>query len=191
MSDSFSLLTSNASPTAATTFFGVVGVVVGLVLCFFGVRSLRLTGFLVGFALAGALAGLLGADPVIVLIIGIAGGIAGFVLFILVFRFGIWLIASARSIKLLGQLIDIPERDVVPSVLGHGHDPLQSSRTRGPASPSDHEINSHKLPETPLSGSRTCTRSWPVVIGGHHRFDMIAAVTLWSVDQSRDPEGYA
>ena len=72
----------------------MLGVTVGLVLCFFGVRSLRLTGFLVGFALAGALAGVLGADPVIILIVGIAGGIAGFVLFVLVFRFGFWLIGG-------------------------------------------------------------------------------------------------
>ena len=36
-------------------------------------RSLRLTGFLVGFALAALLAEVLGADPLISLIIGVAG----------------------------------------------------------------------------------------------------------------------
>ena len=55
-----------------------------------------------GFALAGALAGLLGADPLIILITGIAAGIAGFVLFILVFRFGVWLIGG-----LVGAVIGV------------------------------------------------------------------------------------
>ena len=95
MSDSFNFLTSNASPSAASTApGGALGLAVGLVLCFFGVRSLRLTGYLVGFALAATVAEIIGADPLIVLIIGIAGGIAGFVLFILVFRFGVWLIGG-------------------------------------------------------------------------------------------------
>jgi len=103
MSDGFSWLASSASPNAATTTTGgALGIAVGLVLCFFGVRSLRLTGFLVGFALAATLAGVLGADPLIALIIGIAGGIAGFVIFILVFRFGIWLIGG-----LVGAVIGV------------------------------------------------------------------------------------
>ena len=67
---------------------------VGLILCFFGVRSLRLSGFLVGFALAALLADVFGADPLISLVIGVAGGIAGFVLLILVFRFSLWLIGG-------------------------------------------------------------------------------------------------
>ena len=58
---------------------GLVVLGIGLILCFFGVRSLRLTGFLVGFALAALLADVLGADSLISLVIGVAGGIAGFV----------------------------------------------------------------------------------------------------------------
>jgi hypothetical protein len=46
----------------------------------------------VGFALAALLAAVWGADPVIGLIIGVAGRIAGFVFLILVFRFSLWLI---------------------------------------------------------------------------------------------------
>src|SRR5262249_11908529 len=54
----------------------------------------RLTGFLVGFGLAALLADVLGADPLISAVVGIAGGIAGFVLLILVFRFSLWLIGG-------------------------------------------------------------------------------------------------
>jgi len=81
--------------SAVTTFpAGLVVLAIGLILCFFGVRSLRLTGFLVGFALAALLADVLGADSLISLVIGVAGGIAGFVLLILLFRFSLWLIGA-------------------------------------------------------------------------------------------------
>jgi hypothetical protein len=89
------LLASSASSSATTTVpTGLILLAVGLILCFFGVRSLRLSGFLVGFALAALLADVLGADPLITLVIGAAGGIAGFVLLILVFRFSLWLIGG-------------------------------------------------------------------------------------------------
>jgi hypothetical protein len=87
------LLASSAGSSATTTVpTGLVVLAVGLILCFFGVRSLRLSGFLVGFALAALLDDVLGADPLISLVIGVAGGIAGSVLLILVFRFSLWLI---------------------------------------------------------------------------------------------------
>lgn len=73
---------------------GVVGLVVGLVLCFFGVRSLRLTGFLVGFTLAAALADVVGANPLVALIVGVAGGVGGFLLVSLVFRASLWLLGG-------------------------------------------------------------------------------------------------
>jgi hypothetical protein len=89
------LLASSAGSNVTTTVpTGLVLLAVGLILCFFGVRSLRLSGFLVGFALAALLADVLGADPLISLVIGVAGGIAGFVLLILVFRFSLWLIVA-------------------------------------------------------------------------------------------------
>jgi hypothetical protein len=69
------LLASSASSSATTTVpTGLILLAVGLILCFFGVRSLRLSGFLVGFALAALLADVLGADPLISLIIWVAGG---------------------------------------------------------------------------------------------------------------------
>jgi hypothetical protein len=94
------LLVSSAGSSATTTVpTGLVVFAVGLILCFFGVRSLRLSGFLVGFALAALLADVLGADPLISLIIGVAGGIAGFVLLILVFRFSLWLIGGVIGVR--------------------------------------------------------------------------------------------
>ena len=67
------LLASSASSSATTTVpTGLILLAVGLILCFFGVRSLRLSGFLVGFALT-ALADVLGADLKISLAIGVAG----------------------------------------------------------------------------------------------------------------------
>jgi hypothetical protein len=81
---------------------GLAWLAVGLILCFFGVRSLRLTGFLVGFALAALLADAFGANPLITLIVGLAGGIAGFLLLILIFRFSLWIIGG-----LVGAVIGV------------------------------------------------------------------------------------
>jgi len=88
------LALSAGSMVGTTASTGAVVMAVGLILCFAGVRSLRLTGFLLGFALAALLADVLGADPLISLVIGAAGGIAGFVLLTLVFRFSLWLIGG-------------------------------------------------------------------------------------------------
>jgi hypothetical protein len=97
------LLASTASSGAGTAVpTGLIGLAVGLILCFFGVRSLRLTGFLMGFALAALLADVLSADPLISLVIGVGGGTSGFVLLILVFRFSLWLIGG-----LMGGVIGV------------------------------------------------------------------------------------
>ena len=108
------LASSGGSSTGTTVPTGLVVLAVGLILCFGGVRSLRLTGFLVGFALAALLAEVLGADPLISLIIGVAGGIAGFVLLTLVFRFSLWLIGG-----LVGAVIGI--RAYLHFFLGEGN----------------------------------------------------------------------
>jgi len=63
------LLASVAGSSATTTVpTGPVLLAVGLILCSFRVRSLRLGGFLVGFALAALLVAVGGADPLISLI---------------------------------------------------------------------------------------------------------------------------
>jgi hypothetical protein len=109
------LLASSGGSSAGTTVpTGLVVLAVGLILCFGGVRSLRLTGFLVGFALAALLADVLGADPLISLIIGVAGGIAGFVLLTLAFRFSLWLIGG-----LVGAVIGV--RAYLHFFLGEGN----------------------------------------------------------------------
>ena len=57
-------------------------------LCFAGVRSLRLTGLCAGFALAWMIADLFGASIPVGLVIAVAGAIGGLVLISLVFRCG-------------------------------------------------------------------------------------------------------
>jgi hypothetical protein len=73
---------------------GLLLLLVGLVLCFAGVRSLRLTGLCAGFALAWMIAELLGASIPVGLVIAVAGAIGGLVLISLVFRFAMWVLGG-------------------------------------------------------------------------------------------------
>jgi hypothetical protein len=73
---------------------GVLLLLVGLLLCFAGGRSLRLTGLCLGFALAWAFADLLGADASVGLVIAVGGAIAGLVRVSVVFRFAMWVIGG-------------------------------------------------------------------------------------------------
>ena len=73
---------------------GLVSLVIGLILCFAGVWSLRLTGLLVGFTLAAALADVLGASALVTLIVGIAGAIGGLLVVTLVFRAALWILGG-------------------------------------------------------------------------------------------------
>jgi hypothetical protein len=73
---------------------GFLLLLVGLVLCFAGVRSLRLTGLCAGFALAWMIAELFGASIPVGLVIAVAGAIGGLVLISLVFRFAMWVIGG-------------------------------------------------------------------------------------------------
>ena len=71
---------------------GFLLLLVGLVLCFAGVRSLRLTGLCAGFALAWMIAELFGASIPVGL--AVAGAIGGLVLISLVFRFAMWVLGG-------------------------------------------------------------------------------------------------
>jgi len=73
---------------------GLLLLLVGLVLCFAGVRSLRLTGLCAGFALAWMIAELLGASIPVGLVIAVAGAIGGLILISLVFRFAMWVLGG-------------------------------------------------------------------------------------------------
>jgi hypothetical protein len=53
--------------------------------------------------------------------------------------------------QLVSQLIDIQRVDPGVEILGHVHDPHWRGRAVSSAAPSDHEINSHNLPDTPSS----------------------------------------
>ena len=82
------------NPEQAALPVGLVLLLVGLVLCFAGVRSLRLTGLCAGFALAWATAEVLGASVPVGLVIAVAGAIGGLVLISLVFRFAMWVLGG-------------------------------------------------------------------------------------------------
>lgn len=55
----------------------LINILIGLALCFFGTRSLKLTAAAVGFALGAGLADLLGASVTIALLVGLACAIVG------------------------------------------------------------------------------------------------------------------
>jgi uncharacterized membrane protein len=82
------------NPEQAALPVGLLLLLVGLVLCFAGVRSLRLTGACAGFALAWMIADLLGASVLVGLVIAVAGAIGGLVLISLVFRFAMWVLGG-------------------------------------------------------------------------------------------------
>ena len=82
------------NPEQAALPVGFLLLLVGLVLCFAGVRSLRLTGLCAGFALAWMIAELLGASILVGLVIAVAGAIGGLVLISLVFRFAMWVLGG-------------------------------------------------------------------------------------------------
>ncbi len=79
---------------------GVLLLVVGVVLCFAGVRSLRLTGLCAGFALGWALAHLLQAGPVVGLVVAVAGAIIGLVFVSFVFRWAMWLLGGVADVTI-------------------------------------------------------------------------------------------
>ena len=67
---------------------GVVGVAVGLVLCFFGIGSLHLAVLGSGFALGWLIAGVFNANTTTTVLVGLGCAIAAWILVSLVFRFG-------------------------------------------------------------------------------------------------------
>jgi hypothetical protein len=67
---------------------GVVGLVVGLVLCFFGVGSLHLAVLGSGFALGWLIAGVFDANTTTTVLVGLGCAVAAWILVSLVFRFG-------------------------------------------------------------------------------------------------------
>jgi hypothetical protein len=76
---------------------GVVGLVVGLVLCFFGVGSLHLAVLGSGFALGWLIAGLFNANTTTTVLVGLGCAIAAWILVSLVFRFGAFFVGAVAG----------------------------------------------------------------------------------------------
>lgn len=84
----------------------VVQIVTGLLFCFVGYRIFKLVLGIVGFAagaILGTLAGFaLGGKPVWAIVGGIAGGIGGAVLLVLLWFVGIFLLGAGLAVMLIG-----------------------------------------------------------------------------------------
>ena len=76
---------------------GVVGIVVGLALCFFGVGSLHLAVLGSGFALGWLISGVFDASTTTTVLVGIGCAIAAWILVSLVFRFGAFFVGAVAG----------------------------------------------------------------------------------------------
>jgi hypothetical protein len=76
---------------------GVVGLVVGLLLCFFGVGSLHLAVLGSGFALGWLIAGLFNANTPTTVLVGLGCAVVAWVLVSLVFRFGAFFVGAVAG----------------------------------------------------------------------------------------------
>jgi hypothetical protein len=76
---------------------GVVGLAVGLLLCFFGVGSLHLAVLGSGFALGWLIAGLFNANTTTTVLVGLGCAVVAWVLVSLVFRFGAFFVGAVAG----------------------------------------------------------------------------------------------
>jgi hypothetical protein len=76
---------------------GVVGLVVGLVLCFLGVGSVHLAVLGSGFALGWLLSDLFDASVGTTVLVGLGGAVLAWVVVTLVFRFGAFFVGSVAG----------------------------------------------------------------------------------------------
>jgi hypothetical protein len=76
---------------------GVVGLAVGLVLCFLGVGSLHLAVLGSGFALGWLIAGLFNANTTTTVLVGLGCAVIAWVLVSLVFRFGAFFVGAVAG----------------------------------------------------------------------------------------------
>ena len=75
----------------------MVGVAVGLVLCFFGIGSLHLAVLGSGFALGWLIAGVFNANTTVTVLVGLGCAIAAWILVSLVLRFGALLVGAVAG----------------------------------------------------------------------------------------------
>ena len=92
----------------ASVVAGVVAILVGLGICFWGYRLIRVVlaifGFAVGAILGFALANLAGTSTEVALIAALAGGLIGAALSAAVYKFGIFLLGASAGAVLGGML---------------------------------------------------------------------------------------
>jgi hypothetical protein len=87
----------------------VVGIVLGLVVCFAGYRLIRVAfgicGFILGAALGALLAGQLGhGDTNVVWIAGLIGGLVGAGLSMILYKLGVFIVGAAAGMVLGGMV---------------------------------------------------------------------------------------
>lgn len=80
--------------SAGAASAAVIKILLGVALCFFGTRSLKLTAVAVGFALGAALAEALGASVTIALLVGVAGAIVGLLAVSFVVRWTVFVVGA-------------------------------------------------------------------------------------------------
>jgi hypothetical protein len=86
---------------------GVVGLVVGLVLCFLGVGSLHLAVLGSGFALGWLIAELFGASATTTVLVGLGCAVVAWVLVSLVFRFAAFFVGAVAGGVIGARLFEL------------------------------------------------------------------------------------
>jgi hypothetical protein len=98
-----------ADPTTTGQGLDLVLLAAGLLLCFLGVRSLKLAAACAGFGLAAELAAVGGAGPVPSFVVGAVGAAAGAVLVAVLVRVGVFVVGA-----LAGGLIAVSVYRILP-----------------------------------------------------------------------------
>jgi hypothetical protein len=83
-----------AAPAADQAGLGVASLLAGMLLCFVGVRSLKLVGACAGFGLGSGLAAALGGGPVVAVVVGIGAAVGGVLAVALLVRTGLFVVGA-------------------------------------------------------------------------------------------------
>jgi hypothetical protein len=103
---------AGTEPTATGQGLDLVLLAAGLLLCFLGVRSLKLAAGCAGFGLAAELAATVGAGPLVSFVVGAAGAVAGAVLVTVLIRVGVFVVGA-----LAGGVIAVSVYRILPGVV--------------------------------------------------------------------------
>jgi hypothetical protein len=103
-----STMTVSTLAAGSTTSQGAVGVaslIAGMLLCFLGVRSLRLAAACAGFGIASGFAAILGAGPALAFVVGAAGAVGGILLVVFVVGVGPFVVGALAGGVLAASVI--------------------------------------------------------------------------------------